>query len=203
MTNLSEVAYDINEAIRGNLKLTVLVYALILGWWPVRNMDFSTWFTYHPTSMTFAFVGLSYVGILYKQMGGYQNTLIHGYFMTFGCLLALFGIWAIYTNKIILEKEHFTTKHGFYGIIAFLGYIFIEIVGGLLLHPNFGLMKTHKYIRKAHKYFGLIVQSLCWYSVVSGFTKLESNENIRIALLSPLFLVVMKLWIQFIYPQEK
>ena len=191
------------EAIRNNLKVIILFYALILGWWPVRNMSIDTWFALHPTSMTFSYAGLTYVGILYKQLGGYKNTIMHGYMMTAGCLLAAFGIYVIYTNKIILNKVHFTTTHGFYGIVAFIGYISIEIVGGLLLHPNFGLMKTNKLIKTAHRYFGHLIQSLCWYSIVNGFAKLETNNNTRAIFLAPLFLLVITSYKKVLYPTQK
>ena len=49
------------------------------------------WFSWHPTAMIFAYVGMCGNAALIKKVGGKTNTEIHGYVMTLAALLASFG----------------------------------------------------------------------------------------------------------------
>ena len=189
---LFDFVASLNVALRDNLNLFILMYALILGYWPVRNMSLGTWFMYHPTSMTFSFVGLSLVGVIYKKLGGYHNTKLHGNLLTAGTLLGSFGFYVIYTNKINLGKDHFQSEHALYGLFGYVSYCSSNLVGALALHPDFGFLKTNQLIRKTHKYLSYIIMFVCWYAVVSGFTKMEKDPTTQVALLAPLFLMLVR-----------
>ena len=53
----------------------------------------------------------------------------------------------IYTNKEALGKEHLTSNHSLIGIASVAGCLGAMIVGGVFLHPDFGIDKTNKTIR--------------------------------------------------------
>lgn len=54
------------------------------------------WFSWHPLLMMLAFVAAAGSGILTKQKGGRENTIMHGYCMIFALLLSLGGWYVIY-----------------------------------------------------------------------------------------------------------
>lgn len=44
-----------------------------------------------------------------KKLGGYTNTKLHGILASLGTMMAAGGFYVIYTQKIMLGKEHFTS----------------------------------------------------------------------------------------------
>ena len=86
--------------------------------------------------------GMMGIGAITKKRGGYTNTMIHGFVASFGYLLTLGGLYAIYHNKTIMERPHFTSRHGQIGIAVMLGMIGPLLAGGIFLHPAFGTSRT-------------------------------------------------------------
>lgn len=107
-----------------------------------------TFFSYHPLFMTLAFVGCFGNSALVKKMGGYKNTKTHGITVWMGIFLSLAGLYVIYTNKNNHGKEHFTSKHGKFGMLYIVSVIGLGMFAGTVLHPDFGIAKTSKLIRK-------------------------------------------------------
>jgi hypothetical protein len=49
------------------------------------------------------------------------------------------------------------------------------MVGGLVLHPDFGIDKTNGTIRKLHKYSSRFVVSLSWLTAIAGLYQLTQD----------------------------
>ena len=47
----------------------------------------------------------------------------------------------------MIGKDHLTSGHSIAGIIVVVGCILSGIIGGVFLHPDFGMDKTNKQIR--------------------------------------------------------
>ena len=59
----------------------------------------------------------------------------------FAMLAAAGGFGSIYLNKEIAGKKHFTTWHGTFGLITFIG-VFLAAAGGILAKYN-GWIKNY------------------------------------------------------------
>ncbi|KAJ1448083.1 hypothetical protein M885DRAFT_540403 [Pelagophyceae sp. CCMP2097] len=133
------------------------------------------WFSYHPLSMMTAFVSFGSSAAIVKKRGGYENTKLHGYIMTCSVALAMFGWYVIYSNKQLFNKPHLTSWHSLVGVYALVGYLVLQVVGLLGLHPDFGVLKTNKTVRTVHKLFGRTVIAAGWMACSMGFNKMNPN----------------------------
>ena len=120
--------------------------------------------------------GLMGIAAITKKRGGYTNTKMHGILAWSGIMLASAGMYAIYQHKNNMGKPHFTTWHSWTGLSAFGGCIGLGLVGGVVLHPDFGLDTTNKQIRAIHKYSGRIVLMLAWMATLSGLKTLVGDD---------------------------
>eukprot|EP01038_Epipyxis_sp_PR26KG_P013444 gene13444-18026_t len=134
-----------------------------------------TWFSWHPIAMIISFIVLASNAALIKKIGGYENTKLHGNIMFAATAIAGFGWYVIYSNKEKFKRPHLTTIHGKLSIIVLVGYLSIGIVGAVALNPDFGLYKSNKQIRLAHKLLGRIMTAAAWVSCVLGFMTLEKE----------------------------
>eukprot|EP00816_Leptocylindrus_hargravesii_P008414 CAMPEP_0196814382 /NCGR_PEP_ID=MMETSP1362-20130617/42927_1 /TAXON_ID=163516 /ORGANISM="Leptocylindrus danicus, Strain CCMP1856" /LENGTH=190 /DNA_ID=CAMNT_0042190973 /DNA_START=56 /DNA_END=628 /DNA_ORIENTATION=+ len=134
------------------------------------------WFSWHPFLMVLAFVGFMGSGSMIKKMGGYTNTKVHGILGSLGTMCALGGFYVIYTNKNELGKDHFTTPHGKAGLLCLIGSIMVGSAGGVFLHPDFGVDKTNKTIRKVHSWASRFVIGLGWLACFSGLRTIAAND---------------------------
>jgi len=98
---------------------------------------------------------------------------IHGYVMALSAILALGGFLIIYYNKNIHEKPHFTSWHGFFGVVT-LGYISLQVCGGIFLKYN-GILSNMLKIRIRlvdlklyHATSGLVAFTLVCTTVLLG-----------------------------------
>ena len=78
--------------------------------------------------MTLGMTGSMGIAAVTKKLGGYTNTKIHGMLASFGFMLSLGGLYAIYQNKNLYEKPHFTSTHGKIGLA-----VMVSMVGPLLV----------------------------------------------------------------------
>jgi Eukaryotic cytochrome b561 len=90
-------------------------------------------------------------------------------------MLSLGGFYAIYRNKNLWGKAHFTTTHGQAGAAILLSAIGAGMVGGVVLHPDFGIDKTNKTIRYVHKTFARGLLMAAWGTAFYGFYTMTSN----------------------------
>lgn len=84
-------------------------------------------------------------------------------------MLSLGGLYAIYRNKNLWGKDHFTTNHGQAGLAVIVSAIGAGMVGGVVLHPDFGIDKTNKNIRFVHKVFARALLMAAWGTAFYGF----------------------------------
>jgi Eukaryotic cytochrome b561 len=125
-------------------------------------------FSWHPFLMTVGMVGCMGCAAVTKKMGGYQNTKAHGILASLGYVLALAGLYAIYHNKELFGRPHFTTLHGKGGLVVLLLTIPPLMVGGVFLHPDWGLDRSNQDYRKAHKSISRILLGCAWGTALYG-----------------------------------
>ncbi|XP_046353297.2 transmembrane reductase CYB561D2-like [Haliotis cracherodii] len=100
----------------------------------------SSLFSWHPTLMAIAFLLLMFEGLLVfspissfvpRQSRATKVTL-HWMLQVTSLTCAIGGFAAIYYNKEINNKEHFTSWHGLIGLSA-VGYSCMQMLGGSVL----------------------------------------------------------------------
>ena len=122
------------------LVATFVVYSLAAGYYAATR-PIGTWrnpFSYHPFLMITGMVGCAGVSVVTKKLGGYTNTKIHAALAVASVVLSLGGFYAIYSNKELYERPHFTSLHGKMGLGLIYMYLFQAIAGSTFLHPDFG-----------------------------------------------------------------
>jgi len=128
---------------------------------------------------------------------GYTNTKNHGILGNLGVMLSLGGLYAIYRNKNMWGKAHFTSTHGQAGLAIILLSVGAGMVGGVFLHPDFGMDKTNKTIRYAHKVFARGVLMAAWGTAFYGFSTMTSDPvqlamfGLPLSVLAPYSLVYL------------
>ena len=129
----------------------------------------------HPFLMTVGFVGFMGVGAVTKKLGGYTNTKLHGIMSSLGYILALGGFYAIYKNKNLWDRPHFTSLHGKMGLALLVMTFGPMVAGGVFLHPDWGLDKTNKLYRRVHKQFARVIMGSAWMTATYGFYTMSKD----------------------------
>jgi len=154
-----------------------------------------SWFSYHVASMALSFVGLSSAAALVRKRLGYRNTVLHGQLMLVATALAAFGWYVIYSNKNMLGKRHLTSWHSWFGVAALVAYALLFVVGLAGLHPDFGLLKTNRFLKKAHNLSGKAAIAAGWTASVVAFNNLDNDRSHQALFAAPLlagaFLVLL------------
>jgi hypothetical protein len=81
----------------------------------------------------------------------------------------------------MLGKKHLQTPHAIAGMSIFVSCIMIGMVGGVFLHPDFGMDKTNKTIRLAHKLSSRGLLMLAWFTAAMGLQQL-TNDVVTLAM---------------------
>jgi uncharacterized membrane protein len=139
------------------------------------------WYSWHPISMITSFVALAGNAVLIKKIGGYDNTMKHGYLMAIATVLASFAWYVIYSNKNMQGKKHLTSIHGKLGAFVLLGNLSLAVVGIIGLNPVWGFLRTNKNMRKVHKLSGRFMTAAAWVSCAFGFATIEKDYYYRAA----------------------
>lgn len=147
-------------------------------------------FSWHPLLMTIGYIGLLGGATLTKKLGGYTNTKIHSFLASLGLALAVGGFYAIYRNKAIHNKDHFTSWHSWLGVVILLGSLIPMLVGIIFLHPDFGVDNTNQLKRTFHKWLGRLIISLSWANCILGLMNLTDDRFIQIMYLAPLLCLI-------------
>lgn len=181
---------DYNRKLQSYLVWPLLAYGALFGYYAALLPGKLVWFSWHPVVMLTSFVVLAANAALIKKIGGYENTKIHGYLMTAACIFGGFAWYVIYSNKEMSKKSHLTTLHGKLGCGVMCSYILLGIVGGVALHPDFGIpsLKSNKTIRFAHKWGGRVLTAFSWMVCVLGFNTMEKDQYIQAAFALPLLI---------------
>lgn len=145
--------------------------------------------------MTIGMVGLSGVAVMTKKLGGYVATKNHGMLAGASVLCNVAGVYCIYLNKERNGFQHFKSYHGTVGMGLVLVYMSLGLVGGIVLHPDFGLDKGNKIIRMAHKLASRLTIAACWVTAFVGLNTLTKDPvqlamfGIPLVALMPVLLV--------------
>ena len=76
--------------------------------------------------------------------------------------MCIVGFYVIYSNKEAYGKEHFTTTHGQLGLAVTLVYIGMALFSFPALNVDWGVLKTNKQVRFAHKWTGRVATAAAW-----------------------------------------
>jgi len=63
-----------------------------------------------------------------------------------------------------------------------IGCIMVGLVGGIALHPDFGIAKQNGLIRTAHKYMSRILLLVAWAATLSGLKTLIGDDMMSLIL---------------------
>jgi hypothetical protein len=91
------------------------------------------------------------------------------------------GLYAVYSHKEKLGYKHLQTPHAIAGTSIFVSCIMIGMAGGVFLHPDFGIDKTNKTIRFAHKMASRVLLMLAWFTACMGLQQL-TNDVVTLAM---------------------
>jgi Eukaryotic cytochrome b561 len=111
-----------------------------------------------------------------------MRSQLHAIFSGISNILAGIGIYLIYLNKENEGKMHLKTTHSLLGAAVFLSTIALGLIGGVFLHPDFGLQKTNKLIRKSHKLFARATLGVAWMTAFAGLYEIASGKYWLLAL---------------------
>jgi cytochrome b561 len=106
--------------------------------------------------------------------------------MILAVAVAGFGWYVIHTNKNTMGKQHWTTIHAKVGIAVLIGYFSLAVVGSVALNPDWGLLRTNKTVRFAHKTGGRALTAAAWFCCVLGFVTMEKDIKYQLLFGIPL-----------------
>lgn len=179
------------------LVVAFLAYSIILGTYVATRPKWR-WrspFSFHPLLMTWGLIGCAGLSAVTKKMGGYQNTKNHGLLAMLGAIFACGGLYAIYHNKNLYERPHFTSYHGKIGLLLVISSVAVGLIGAIFLHPDFGMDKTNQKIRRIHKMCARVMLASAWALAFQGVTKVSNDPvtltcyGLPLLLLAPFTLI--------------
>jgi hypothetical protein len=184
----------ITAAKKNKLVAAFIAFSIILGYFAASLSGWS-FFSWHPFLMITGFIGILGSSAIIKKQGGYTNTKLHAILSSTGLMMAFGGLYVIYKNKENIGHEHFISIHAHAGIMTIAVAVLPAIAGGVFLHPDFGIDKTNKTYRSAHKWSARIVMTSAWITALFGLMKLTSDIKIlatfivTLVVLAPMTLV--------------
>ncbi|XP_076056383.1 putative transmembrane reductase CYB561D1 [Oratosquilla oratoria] len=99
-----------------------------------------------------------------------KRILAHWLLLCFGALMEIAGFYAIYTNKMINDKPHFTSWHGLIGLITVILSCFQLSMGAFAKYPRLlSPVVKMKNVKFAHALFGGFVYLLGVVTIVISF----------------------------------
>ncbi|TRY62968.1 hypothetical protein TCAL_06858 [Tigriopus californicus] len=143
-------------------------------------------FSWHPTCMSVAFILLLLQAIvvfspessLFPTTPRPEKVQLHWILHAFGTASAVFGFAAVYLNKEMNNRKHFTTWHGKFGLATVVG-VFCAVVGGLVAKYALNFRKYVKpiNIKMYHATAGMIVFCLAMATVfLAGYSNWYKNR---------------------------
>nr|ACO10564.1 Cytochrome b561 domain-containing protein 2 [Caligus rogercresseyi] len=143
-----------------------LLCALLTGFYIYLSPPGTDLFSWHPVCMAVAFSLLSLQAILiFSPLSSLtpsspraDKVQLHWIFQSFSLLALLAGASAVYLNKEIHGKKHFTTWHGRFGLATFAGFL-LAFLGGVLANYSVrfrNLVKPIK-LKMYHATLGMLV----------------------------------------------
>ena len=102
---------------------------------------------------------------------------MHGMLAWGSIVLSLAGTYCIYRNKEINGYGHLKSSHALCGLGVMINCIGVHMAGGVLLHPNFCIAKTHKTHQALHKWASRITLIASWLTAVLGVNQLLPSDD--------------------------
>ncbi|ORZ13200.1 eukaryotic cytochrome b561-domain-containing protein [Absidia repens] len=128
-------------------------------------------FSLHPFFMTIFVIllteGIATLQPTHTKNEKHQGLKRHAIIQIVAFLLGLLGFSAIFYNKVISNKSHFTSGHGKLGVSVIL-YLIAQFLFGLVCAYIPGLAPAVKKLWKYHRLTGYIFLSLVWINVILG-----------------------------------
>ena len=162
-------------------------------------------FSWHPTCMAVGYVLLVLQAVmvfsressLFPNAGRSEKQTLHAILNGFGFVSILFGAAAVYLNKEVNSRKHFTTWHGRFGLATVI-FTVGAMVGGIVNKNSQsfkGLIRPAK-IRIYHATAGMLVFVLAMTTVVlatysNWFKNRVGGWAARIAMWIPLVLAIV------------
>mmetsp|Transcript_23805 Transcript_23805/g.33290 ORF Transcript_23805/g.33290 Transcript_23805/m.33290 type:complete len:201 (-) Transcript_23805:443-1045(-) len=180
-----------STAMYGGMVAIFVLFSLGAGY-KVATLSTGAWtqFSWHPFLMTSGMVGMMGISAITKKRGGYLNTKMHGILSWVGLCMALGGLYSVYQYKTDMGQEHFTSAHSIAGAGLLGSCVGAGMVGGIFLHPDFGVDKTNKQIRLIHKMFSRIILILSWVTAFLGLVQLTEEPMTLVAYGVPLMALI-------------
>eukprot|EP00397_Hematodinium_sp_SG-2012_P059493 GEMP01076317.1.p1 GENE.GEMP01076317.1~~GEMP01076317.1.p1 ORF type:complete len:213 (-),score=37.64 GEMP01076317.1:422-1060(-) len=117
-------------------------------------------FWYHPVAMSTALFVCTASGIMHKKIGGFEKTKI-----------------VIYVNKTKQQHPHLVSLHSKFGFASIVLSIALGLVGGVGLHPVWGVATSSSILRMAHKWGGRTALMLMFVAAFLGFQTLHGVDR--------------------------
>jgi hypothetical protein len=156
--------------------LTASLGALLFSstvWYITWNVDYF-FFVWHPTLMALTIFTVTN-GILALQQTITKEEKssglnLHRAIQSISLLSAIGGFYVTFTFKNTIDKEHFTTPHGVFGLITFILLITQAVGGGTLVNfPGlFGGVNKAQAIYKYHRMSGYFLLFLIYLTAIGG-----------------------------------
>nr|XP_027219248.1 cytochrome b561 domain-containing protein 2-like [Penaeus vannamei] len=151
----------------------------------------SSLFSFHPFLMTAAFTGLMTEALLIFSKSGLAAGALHSTRVTIHWIILLLtavchslGFAAIYFNKELNEKPHFTSWHGRIGLLASVFLVIQLSVGVFAKYPKLLKMFMHaRSVKANHAVVGMLTFSLGMVATLLGFwsTWFANNSSARVS----------------------
>ncbi|KAL0096629.1 eukaryotic cytochrome b561-domain-containing protein [Phycomyces blakesleeanus] len=131
-------------------------------------------FTIHPVFMTIFVVsiseGISLLQPTHTPEQKAQGLKKHAAIQTISYVAAIIGFTAIFYNKVISSKPHFTSGHAQLGVFVF-SFLFVQVLFGIIiavLPRVYGDQSNAKSLWKYHRVSGYLLLVLIWTTVQLG-----------------------------------
>eukprot|EP00397_Hematodinium_sp_SG-2012_P055891 GEMP01068562.1.p1 GENE.GEMP01068562.1~~GEMP01068562.1.p1 ORF type:complete len:230 (+),score=39.12 GEMP01068562.1:63-752(+) len=134
-------------------------------------------FWYHPVAMSTALFVCTASGIMHKKIGGFEKTKLHGLLMSAAVVFFIIGGIVIYVNKTKQQHPHLVSLHSKFGFASIVLSIALGLVGGVGLHPVWGVATSSSILRMAHKWGGRTALMLMFVAAFLGFQTLHGVDR--------------------------
>lgn len=107
-----------------------------------------------------------------------------------GLMFAFSGMYIIYKNKENNGFKHLQTTHAWVGLFVMINCVGLGMAGGIILHPDFGIDKTNKTVRLAHKMASRLTLMAAWTNAFIGLYSMNVSNSMLVMYGLPLILLV-------------
>lgn len=155
---------------------THVLCALFTGFITALARPSSSLFSWHPFLMTLSFSFLMTEAILLfnphsspvSKLKHKTKGRLHWILQCLCVFCATLGLFAIFYNKSLNDKPHFTSWHGLIGVVTVAVVVFQAVAGLPLLYPKLAKNWTLAKLKRYHATSGLLTYLLGSFSLFLG-----------------------------------